>query len=85
MRDGLMQFGRGYAARRKWCIGESNVCSEVNGGKDVALDPFALTYHRVKRQALQGLELNAFKFSGDGCARKASALALGVGLPSTGN
>lgn len=72
------------AVARGRCVGEGNVCFGVNGGEDVAFYPFALTYHRIKRQALQGLELNAFGFSGDGGARKALTLTSCVGLPSAG-
>lgn len=55
----------------------------VNSGKDIALDTLTLAHDGVKRQALQGLELNAFGLSGGRGSREAFALSLGIDVPGT--
>jgi hypothetical protein len=79
LRYGLMQVCCVCAASRRLRIGEGHVRFGVDGGEDLALDPLALTYHRIQGHALKALELNAFGFSGTSGACKALALPSRVG------
>lgn len=82
--DGLMQFGRMRTACCGRCVGKGNMYFWVNGCEDVALYPIALAHDGVKRQALQGFELNPLGLARNGSACEAFTLPSGVGLPSTG-